>query len=244
VEEYLVSLGAFPSSELASVAETTAARRQKVAGLQVCTWNPENFAREQIWGLVRQVFFASLTRPVRQIVLIAAESGTDVASICRQIGEALALETSRGVAVVGRGTQNCEIGTDREKTWSGIEGGATPLLQFATQVRSNLWILPRRKTLRAGDELVPSASLNGYLAKLRREFEYSIIEGAPAGESSEAAALGRSADGVILVIEAHRTRRAAARKIKDTLDAADVRVLGMVLTGRRFPIPQGIYRRL
>jgi hypothetical protein len=85
-------------------------------------------------------------------------------------------------------------------------------------------------------------SLNGYLAKLRREFEYSIVEGPPAGESSEAAALGRSADGIILVLEAHRTRRAVARKIKATLDAADVRVLGMVLTGRRFPIPEVIYR--
>jgi Mrp family chromosome partitioning ATPase len=87
-------------------------------------------------------------------------------------------------------------------------------------------------------------SLNGYLAKLRREFEYSIVEGPPAGESSEAAALGRSADGIILVLEAHRTRRAVARKIKATLDAADVRVLGTVLTGRRFPIPEVIYRRL
>ncbi len=240
-----MSLGAFQSSDLASAAETTGARRQGVASLEVSRWNPESFAREQIWGLVRQVFFASLARPVRQIVLTAAESGTDVASICRQIGEVLALETSSGVAVVGRGTQNCQgIGTDRERTWPGIEGSATPLLRFATQVRSNLWMLLQSKILSGGDELVPSMSLNGYLAKLRREFEYSIVEGPPAGESSEAAALGRSADGIILVLEAHRTRRAAARKIKGTLDAADVRVLGMVLTGRRFPIPEGIYRRL
>src|SRR5258707_11469505 len=110
----LMSVRAFQSPELASGAEPRAARRQGVASLQVCTWNPENFAREQIWGLVRQVFFASLARPVRQIVLTAAESGTDVASICRQIGEALAQETSRGIAVEGRGTQDGGMGTDRE----------------------------------------------------------------------------------------------------------------------------------
>ncbi len=239
-----MSLGAFQSSDLDSAAETIAARRQSVASLQVCPWNPESFAREQIWGLVRQVFFASLARPVRQIVLTAAESGTDVASICRQIGEALAIETSRGVAVVHRGKQNGGMGMDRDRTWPGIEESATPLLQSATQVRSNLWMLLRSKILTGGDELVSSMSLNGYLAKLRREFEYSIIEGPPARESSEAGVLGRSADGIILVLEAHRTRRVAARKIKETLDAADVRLLGMVLTGRRFPIPEGIYRRL
>lgn len=239
-----MSLGAFQSSDMARAAETTPARRQSVASLQICTWNPESFAHEQIWGLVRQVFFASLARPIRQIVLTAIESGTDVASICRQIGEALALETSRGVAVVLRSTQNCGTETDREITWPGIEGSDAPLLRTATQLQSNLWMLLQNKILSGGDELVPSRSLNGYLAKLRREFEYSIVEGPPAGESSQAAALGRSADGIILVLEAHRTRRAAARKVKGTLDAADVRVLGIVLTGRRFPIPEGIYRRL
>src|SRR5258708_29367516 len=101
-EGCLMSLGAFQSPDLARAGERTAARRQSVASLQVCTWNPENFAREQIWGLVRQVFFASLARPVRQIVLTAAESGTDVARIFRQIREAMAQETDRGIAWVGR----------------------------------------------------------------------------------------------------------------------------------------------
>jgi Mrp family chromosome partitioning ATPase len=242
MEKCVMSLGAFHPLDLASAAQTTAARRQST-DLKVCKWDPEHFAREQIWGLVRQVFFASLASPIRQIVLTATESGTDVASICRRIGEALALETSRGVAVVAWGTQNSQgVGRDRERTWTGSRGSASPLLEFATQVRSNLWMLPLSKI--TGDEVAPSMSSHGRLSKLRREFEYSIVEGPPAGESIEAAAMGRSADGIILVLEAHRTRRAAAHKIKKTLDAAGVRVLGLVLTGRRFPIPDGIYRKL
>src|SRR5207245_3174616 len=31
-------------------------------------WNPEDFAREQIRGLVRQLFLSSIGRPVRQVV--------------------------------------------------------------------------------------------------------------------------------------------------------------------------------
>src|SRR5216684_8276594 len=165
-----MSLGAFQSSDLDSAAETIAARRQSVASFQVCPWNPESFAREQIWGLVRQVFFASLASPVRQIVLTAVESGTDVAGICRQIGEALALETSRGVAVVGRGTPNRQlVGRDGERTWPGID---SPLLEVATQVRSNLWMLPQSEILSGSGEGAPN--LSGRLSKLRREFEYSI----------------------------------------------------------------------
>ena len=48
-------------------------------------WNPEDFAREQIRGLVRRVFFASGPRAVRQVVFSATEAHTDVASICDQV---------------------------------------------------------------------------------------------------------------------------------------------------------------
>jgi len=237
-----MSLGVFQSPDLVSAVGKTAASRERGASLKACKWDPDDFAREQIWGLVRQVFFASLASPVRQIVLAAVEPGTDVARVCRQIGEALALETSRGVAVVGRGPENYQdIGKDRETTRPGSEGSTAPLLEFSTQVRSNLWLLPQRQILTGG---VGARNLHGRLSKLRREFEYSIVEGPPAGESGEAAVLGRSADGIILVLRAHRTRRAAAGKIKRTLDAAGARILGLVLTGRKFPIPDGIYRRL
>jgi Mrp family chromosome partitioning ATPase len=51
-------------------------------------------------------------------------------------------------------------------------------------------------------------------------------------------------DGVILVLKAHATHRAVAQKVKETLQAANVRVLGVVLSGRTFPIPESFYRRL
>jgi Mrp family chromosome partitioning ATPase len=56
--------------------------------------------------------------------------------------------------------------------------------------------------------------------------------------------MAQFADGIILVLSAHRTRRAMARKIKETLEAAQVRILGTVLSDRVFPIPERIYRRL
>ena len=49
-------------------------------------WNPEDFAREQIRGLVQRVFFASGGRPVNQVVFSGAEPHTDVAGLCDQVG--------------------------------------------------------------------------------------------------------------------------------------------------------------
>jgi Mrp family chromosome partitioning ATPase len=52
------------------------------------------------------------------------------------------------------------------------------------------------------------------------------------------------ADGVVLVLEANSTRRVTAKKAKQALEAANVRILGTVLNNRTFPIPEGLYRRL
>ncbi|MGH9594657.1 MAG: hypothetical protein ACRD5L_16320, partial [Bryobacteraceae bacterium] len=61
---------------------------------------------------------------------------------------------------------------------------------------------------------------------------------------ADASLLARHADGLVLVVEAGATRREAARKIADDLRAAHMRVLGVVLNNRTYPIPERLYRRL
>src|SRR5258707_12252019 len=68
-------------------------------------WNPDNFAREQVRGLVRQVFLSNMERPVRQVVVSAVDPDSDVKNICRLVGEALALETTASIAVAGEYSQ-------------------------------------------------------------------------------------------------------------------------------------------
>jgi Mrp family chromosome partitioning ATPase len=103
-----------------------------------------------------------------------------------------------------------------------------------------LWLVPDKVTQEKHD----SVSLHVFLGELRHEFEYSIVQGQPAGESSVTTEMAQIADGVVLVVSAERTRRAAACKIKEMLEAAQVRLLGAVLSDREFPIPERIYRRL
>ncbi|MBZ5682157.1 MAG: hypothetical protein LAO24_18845 [Acidobacteriia bacterium] len=213
-------------------------------------WSPNSFAREQIRGLVRQVFFSNIARPIRQVVFTSVDAQTDVGNICRQVGEALASETQASIAVVCRdpaGLEEAETAAEGH-TPRIVERANTRLQLTATRVKGNLWFVPDAGYFNAGD-VVPvglACPRLAYsrLAELRREFEYSIVQCLPAGESSEAAALGQLADGIILVLAADRTRRATARKITETLRAAQVQFLGIVLSDRTFPIPESIYRRL
>jgi Mrp family chromosome partitioning ATPase len=46
------------------------------------------------------------------------------------------------------------------------------------------------------------------------------------------------------VVQANSTHREVARKAKESLDSAKVRILGAVLNERTFPVPESLYRKL
>jgi hypothetical protein len=207
-------------------------------------WNPENFAQEQIRGLVRAVFHSGSERPVRQVVFSSVEPETDVRSICRRVGEVLAVEKSESVvAIAGRFPYALH---DRERQWEAIAGRENRdtggrLRRTATQLRANLWLVPTEGN--DGDP-VTALSVHQYLSEMRREFEYSIVAARSAENSSEAMAMAQFADGIILVLSAQHTRRATARRFKEALEASRAHVVGTVLSDRVFPIPEAIYRWL
>jgi hypothetical protein len=201
-------------------------------------WNPENFAREQIRSLVQRVFFASGIPPVRQVVFSAMGPNTDVAGLCDQVGKALSVETRADIAVVGRKPLQKERGLPPAKY------GDSPIKSWSTQTSANLWGVPQFGLREYGEVSGTGQYWAPCLTKLRTEFEYAVIHGPAADISGEFATLGELADGIILVIEAHSTRKAIARKLKETLETTQSRILGTVLSGRRFPVPYGIYRRI
>jgi Mrp family chromosome partitioning ATPase len=94
------------------------------------------------------------------------------------------------------------------------------------------------------ENALSAESLRSTVRELRLEFDYTVFHGPPAGLHSEAALLGQMSDGIVLVLKANSTRRVAAQKVIQKLQAANVRLLGTVLNERTFPIPERIYRKL
>jgi len=203
-------------------------------------WNPQNFAREQMRTLVRRVFFSGETPSVKRVVFSAAEPQTDVGSICDQVGRVLALETSADIAIISRNSPPQAVplrvhGACPSKT--GIKG-------LFSQIEVNLWRVPLSDLRERPQDCGTGQYWTSLLAELHNDFEYVVIHGPAAGTSSESALLGQLADGIILVLEAHQTRKAIARKIIEMLQGSHTRILGTVLSERTFPVPERLYRRL
>ena len=229
-----------------NIFETRPAKSEPLVIPERALWNPDRFAEEQIRSLVRQVFFPGWPKSARQVVFSAVEP-MEIAGICLQVGQALSTQTPGSVCVVEANLHALESGNVSVR--KGCERvcdqeGFGSLRNSSRQIACKLWRVPINVFL-GENENSPSAEwLCLRLKELRREFDYTVLHGPPAGLCSEAALLGHLSDGVVLVLEAHSTRRVAAQKVKQMLQATNTRLLGTVLNQRTFPIPEGIYKKL
>jgi protein-tyrosine kinase len=79
---------------------------------------------------------------------------------------------------------------------------------------------------------------------LRDHFDLVVIDSPPLSSSTAGLAFCRWADGVILVLEADRTRAPVAENAKEQICKNGGKILGVVFNKRYYHIPKFIYKRL
>ena len=194
---------------------------------------------------MRQVFLPGWPKPARQVVFRAVEDG-DVAALCLRVSQVLAAQIPGNVALVEAHLESTTEGNQDYDSPIPVfrPAGIRPLRDSARRVSSHLRRVPREVFMGENEAGLSVEWLPGRLRELRLEFDYTVVHGPPAALCSDAALLGYLSDGVVLVLEANATRRAAAQRAVQMLQATNARLLGSVLSKRTFPIPEGIYRRL
>jgi hypothetical protein len=195
----------------------------------------EQIHHEQIHALVQQLFFRHESTPVRHVGFAAVESSTETATLCLEVARVLAGDNRYDVGLIDAHTDSVRLQTQLQIPSPNRAEAAWP-------VAPRLWMVPRQSWLPdAGGERITDQNLSR-LREFTAEFDFSILWCAPV--SWLTASIGRTCDGLVLVLTANKTRRLVAAQIKDQLNKARVPLLGTVLAERRFPVPQGLYRSL
>jgi receptor protein-tyrosine kinase len=207
----------------------------------------ERLGAEEVTRLVQRVFRSPGVDAARVVVFSGVDHGDGCSWICASSAFTLAAQTQSSICVVDANLRTPSLHryfdvANRFGLAEAMEHPG-PIRSFAQQASSsNLWVLT------SGSPTVQSSlsseRLHTRLAELRTEFDYVLIDTAPANLYADAVTLGRSADGIVLVLQSNATRREAALKVKESFETAKVRLLGAVLNRRTFPIPQAIYDRL
>jgi capsular exopolysaccharide synthesis family protein len=196
---------------------------------------------------VQRLFLLPGSEAPRVVVFCGVEAGDGSSWTCLRAGETLASQVKASVCLVDANLRTPFLHeyfrTDslRGFTEAILEPG--PIRGFARQVNgSNLWLVPCGSKTADPHALLASEQLRSRMAELKTEFDYVLVDGPPVNLYADTSLLGKLADGVVLVVQANSTRREAAKKAKESLESASVRVFGAVLNKRVFPIPEFLYR--
>lgn len=209
----------------------------------------DGLGREEVIKLVRRVFGASRSNVPKTVVFSGVETGAGCSWVCACTSKILAAQVKERVCMV-----DANLHAPYLHRYFGLENlhglteavlQADPLVNFVQPIgRDNLWLLPCGNTKGNLVTLMSSKALQSRIMELRAQFEYVLIDSPPINAYADALLLSQMADGAILVLESSRTRREAALKAKQNVEAANVPLLGVVLNKRAYPIPGLVYRLL
>ena len=93
----------------------------------------------------------------------------------------------------------------------------------------NLYVLPAGRSTITPSELLASSSFETFLQRMREQFDAVLIDTPPALSAVDAKIVAAKCDGTLLVIQQRKVKRDEARKVKEELEGAGARLLGVAL---------------
>jgi len=212
-------------------------------------WTADQITREEAQRLVQHVFMVQSQEPPRVVVFAGIDHGNGCSRICSHTAEAIKENLRGSICLVEANFRSPSLRHLRGK--SNHHGLADALLSdgpmrsFANLVGSdNCYLMPCGSVKADSHRLLNSNRLTSRFRDLRNEFDFVVVDAPPLTRYSDAIALAKVSDGIVLVLEANATRREAAIQISQHLRASQIRILAAVLNKRTFPIPETLYRRL
>ena len=109
---------------------------------------------------------------------------------------------------------------------------------------SNLFVSLISRNSNASMNVFDSPNFEKTWSALKDRFDLILVDSPPATVSSDGFSIFKKADGVVIVVEADKTRWPVVQSVKERITQHGGNVLGLVLNKRRYYIPELIYKRL
>jgi Mrp family chromosome partitioning ATPase len=238
--------GGFAPSAIARAVEPRLAR--------VARWEPITESLEGIGALpgdaqrqmsaLRVGLESALTdRPTRVVLLASSRAREGTTTVTVQLATTLAREGRQRVLVMDLNVARPTVESEPGWLTTRLPAAMTMVSEGDEESAATIDALPVPAEAKEGAMYSPTLARE-VLDALAPRYDWVLLDAAPALETPETAALAALADGVVVVIQAGRTKRPVVARMVDLLRKSGARVLGTVLNRRRLEIPDFIYRRL
>jgi Mrp family chromosome partitioning ATPase len=187
-------------------------------------------------------------RASKVIHFTSSRPGEGTSTIVRALGKVLAMGLGRSVLILdanaARPGQHTHFGVDGGIGWNDLARKGEPVDAAVHRTScQNLAISPISTAASSASAFFDAFLARRILAEFRTRFDVVLVDGSPA-LCAGALTFAGSADGVVLVVEAEKTRAPSVLRAKASIERNGGHVIGTVLNRRRFHIPGAIYRRL
>jgi succinoglycan biosynthesis transport protein ExoP len=213
----------------------------------VAVVTPQSPAAEAYRALRTNLRFAGVDEPLRTLLVTSPDPGAGKTTTVANLGIAYAQAGLR-VVLVDADLRHpslhrlFELGNDTGLTnllIGEIEHVETCLLPTHTD---NLYVVPSGPVPPNPSELLGSKRMEAVLAEAQGLADLVVLDSPPALPVVDAAVLARIVEGVVMVVEAGRTKREAARLAVDGLAQVEAHLTGTVLNAVPVSRGRGYYK--
>lgn len=193
---------------------------------------PESPAVESYRNLRTNVQFLGIERKVRLIQITSTRPGEGKTTTAANLAIVLS-QAGSNVVLVDADLRKPDL--HRMFAIDGSNGltnnlAGDPMELTIQRINDQLWVIVGGPVPPNPSELLSGRRMEAFADELARRFDYVIIDSAPLLAVSDAAALSRHVDGVLLVTQSKRVTLPQLRESLATLDRVGAPLLGIVLT--------------
>jgi protein-tyrosine kinase len=183
------------------------------------------------------------------VLFVGSRSNEGTSTIARELAKTVSLRMEKTVLL---------IDFDRSRPEHHVYGNIKPevyteevaktgnlIEETLCQVEeSSLYIMPLFQRTMVTPRTLESAKGGGFWDVLKERFDLIIVDSPPAMLFPDGPSLVSHVDGVILVVEAEKTRWQVALNAKEKIIKSGGTILGIVFNKRKYYIPEYIYKYL
>ncbi|WP_374689872.1 CpsD/CapB family tyrosine-protein kinase [Promineifilum sp.] len=195
--------------------------------------DPRSAAAEAYRTLRTNLSFYSVAQPLRALLVTSPAGGEGKSTTAANLAVAMAQSGRRTILV------DCDLRRPAQHELFGLSmsPGLTSLaldevtdLPLQKTAVDGLWLLSSGPIPPNPADLLGANRMDAVIAQLLERADFVLFDAPPVMAAADAAILGAKVDGVLLVIQAGKTRRDHSERARERLEKAQVRIVGVTLT--------------
>ncbi len=197
---------------------------------------PASAAAEAYRTLRTNILFSSLDKPIHTLLITSAEPTLEKSLTAANLAVTMAQAEQRVLLV------DCDLRQPMLHTIFGLandQGLTSAILDQEAPLAIQPTEVPGLSLLLSGPlpprpaDLLGSRRMEGLLHRLRQAADIIIFDTPPVQNVTDALVLSTRVDGVLLVVQAGRSRRDRVREARQKLEKVKANLLGVVLSNAR-----------